>query len=96
MAIEGQIAAPIGNLTSLYQVPAHISAIMFYDKIIGLHLVLFISSVGINFAKGSEFESRWGQEFSFLHVVQTGSGAHPVSYPMGTGGSFPRVKAAVA
>jgi hypothetical protein len=26
---------------------------------------------------------------NFLHVVQTGSGGHPVSYPMGTGG-FPR------
>jgi hypothetical protein len=24
-----------------------------------------------------------------LHVVQTGSGVHPTSYPMGTGGSFP-------
>jgi hypothetical protein len=23
---------------------------------------------------------------SFLHVVQTGSGAHPASYPSGTGG----------
>jgi hypothetical protein len=42
--------------------------------------------------EGSEFESRWGQEFSLLHVVQTGSGAHPASYPMGTGGSFPGVK----
>jgi hypothetical protein len=30
-----------------------------------------------------------GQEFSLLHVIQTGSGAHPASYPMGTGGSFP-------
>jgi hypothetical protein len=29
-----------------------------------------------------------GQEFSLLHVVQTGSGAHLASYPMGTGGSF--------
>jgi hypothetical protein len=27
------------------------------------------------------------QEFSF-HVFQTSSGAHPVSYPMGTGDSF--------
>jgi hypothetical protein len=27
--------------------------------------------------------------FSLLHVVQTGSGAHPASYPMGTGGDFP-------
>jgi hypothetical protein len=26
--------------------------------------------------RGSEFESRWGQEFSLLHVVQTGSGVH--------------------
>jgi hypothetical protein len=42
--------------------------------------------------EGSELESQWGQEFSFLHVVQTGSGIHPTSYPMGTGGSFPGVK----
>jgi hypothetical protein len=26
--------------------------------------------------------------FSFWHCVQTGSGAHPASYPMGTRGSF--------
>jgi hypothetical protein len=44
--------------------------------------------------KGSEFESRWGQEFSLLHVVQTGSGVHPASYTMDTGGSFPGGKAA--
>jgi hypothetical protein len=35
--------------------------------------------------KESEFESRWVQEFSLLHVVQTGSWAHPASYPVGTG-----------
>jgi hypothetical protein len=29
-----------------------------------------------------------------LHVVQTGSGTHPASFPMGTGGSFPGVKRA--
>jgi hypothetical protein len=28
--------------------------------------------------------------FSLLHSVQTDSGAHPASYPMGTGGSFVR------
>jgi hypothetical protein len=27
--------------------------------------------------------------FSLHHRVQTGSGARPASYPMGTGGSFP-------
>jgi hypothetical protein len=40
----------------------------------------------------SEFECQWGQEFSLLHVVQTGSGVHPTSYTMGTGGSFPGAK----
>jgi hypothetical protein len=40
--------------------------------------------------EGPEFESRWVAEYSFLHVVQTGSGVHPASYPMGTGGLFPR------
>jgi hypothetical protein len=29
-----------------------------------------------------------GSQFSLFHIVQTGSGAHPVSYQMGTGGSF--------
>jgi hypothetical protein len=31
-----------------------------------------------------------------VHVVQTGSGVHPTSYPMDTGGSFPAGKAAGA
>jgi hypothetical protein len=35
-----------------------------------------------------------GQEFSLLHVIQIGSGAHPASYPMGIGSSFPGGKAA--
>jgi hypothetical protein len=37
-----------------------------------------------------------GSEFSLLHIVHTGSGAHPAYYPMGTRGSFPGVKAARA
>jgi hypothetical protein len=37
---------------------------------------------------GSEFQSRYGKDFSPLHVIQTSSEAHPASYPMGTGGSF--------
>jgi hypothetical protein len=37
-------------------------------------------------------ESRQGQEFSFLHVVQIGSGVHPISYPMANGGFSPGVK----
>jgi hypothetical protein len=34
--------------------------------------------------------------FSILHSVQTESEAHPVSYPLGTGGSFHEGKAAEA
>jgi hypothetical protein len=34
-----------------------------------------------------------GRVKNFLHAVQTGSGAHPASYPMGTGGAFPGVEA---
>jgi hypothetical protein len=40
--------------------------------------------------EGSEFEYWWDQEFALLHDVQTGSEVHPTSYPMGTGGLFPR------
>jgi hypothetical protein len=46
--------------------------------------------------EGSEFESRWGKEFSLLHAIHTGSGVHETSYQMGTGGSFPGCKAAWA
>jgi hypothetical protein len=38
----------------------------------------------------------WARHFSLLHSVQTGSGAHPASYPMGTGDFSSCVKAAVA
>jgi hypothetical protein len=33
------------------------------------------------------------EDFSSSPCVQTGSGAHPASYPMGTGGPFPSGKA---
>jgi hypothetical protein len=38
---------------------------------------------------GVEFESRWGQEFSFFYVVQNCSEAHPASYPMVPVGFLP-------
>jgi hypothetical protein len=34
-----------------------------------------------------------GRFKNFLHVVQTDSEVHPISYPMSTGGSFPGGKA---
>jgi hypothetical protein len=36
------------------------------------------------------------RSFSLHHRIQNDSGAHPASYPMGTGGSFPGGKAAGA
>jgi len=50
------------------------------------------SSIGIATRYGLDgprIESRWGVRFSA--PVQTGPGAHPVPYTMGTG-SFPGVK----
>jgi hypothetical protein len=47
--------------------------------------------------RGSRFRFPAGDgNFSLHHRVQTGSGAHPASYPMGTRGSFPGSKASEA
>jgi hypothetical protein len=35
----------------------------------------------------------WARDFSFFHSVQTSSGAHTVSYPMGNQSYFPGIKA---
>jgi hypothetical protein len=51
------------------------------------------SAVGIVIGYGLDDSDRSSiQEFLFLYVVQTGSGAHPASYPMGTGAVSPGVK----
>jgi hypothetical protein len=42
---------------------------------------------GFRFPAGAVF-------FSLRYRIQTGSGAHPASYPVGNGGSFPGGKAA--
>jgi hypothetical protein len=60
------------------------------------------SSVGI--ALGYELDDRGSRvrfsvgpgNFSPHHSMQNGCGAHPASYPTGTGGSFPGGKAAGA
>jgi hypothetical protein len=48
------------------------------------------SSVGIATRLSTGWTTRRGgsssQKFSLLHIVQTGSGVHPTSYKMGTGG----------
>jgi hypothetical protein len=60
------------------------------------------SSVGIALGYGLDDRgsrvrfSAGAGTFSLHHRVQTGSGAHPASYPMGTRGAFLGVKAAGA
>jgi len=72
-------------LVSMLALPLHFIYVMFI--IVGLD-----SSVGIATRYGLDgpgIESRWGARFSA--PIQTGHGAHPASYTMGTG-SFPGVK----
>jgi hypothetical protein len=52
------------------------------------------SVVGIGTGYALDYRRVVFREFSLLHAVQTGSGVHPTSYPMGTGGSFPGGKEA--
>jgi hypothetical protein len=44
--------------------------------------------------RGPSSSRNSGIKLSPLHVTQTGYGAHPASYPMGTGGLSPGGKAA--
>jgi hypothetical protein len=61
------------------------------DVDLRLRVVSIVTGYGL-VDQAVKFEYWKGQEFSLLHIVQTGSGAHPASYPMGSGGSFPGVK----
>jgi hypothetical protein len=60
------------------------------------------SSVGIVLGYGLDDQSSRVQflvragKFFLHHCIQSGSGAHPASYPMGARGSFPGDKAAGA
>jgi hypothetical protein len=51
-----------------------------------------VSDYGLD-GRAIEVRSPTGADFSSSLCVQTGSGAHPASYPVGTGGSFPGGKA---
>jgi hypothetical protein len=51
-----------------------------------------VSDYGLD-DRAIEVRSPTGSDFSSSPCVQTGCGAHPASYLMGTGGSFPGGKA---
>jgi hypothetical protein len=55
-----------------------------------------ISSARISSVPGDLYLSSFSGNFSVRYHIQTGSGAHPASYPVGTRGSFPGGKAAWA
>jgi hypothetical protein len=66
-----------------------------------LYFITSSSTIGIAIRYGLDGQGvgirvAAGVNFSPLHVVQTGSGAHPADYLMGTGGTFPGNKAAGA
>jgi hypothetical protein len=54
----------------------------------------FVSNQLLIMNEEYEFESRWCQESSLLHVVRVGSEIHTASYTMGEGEGFPQGKAA--
>jgi hypothetical protein len=65
--------------------PIYVFVIWYFVK--GREIFVIIFWIGVR------FPARVGN-FSHRHRVETGSGAHQVSYPMGIGGSFPGCKAA--
>jgi len=55
-----------------------------------------VSIVAIVWMTGVQFPARAVKGFFFFlcHTVQTTSGAHPASYPLGTGDAYPKGKVA--
>jgi hypothetical protein len=51
--------------------------------------------MGYESEAGVQFQAE-ARNFALLYGFQTSPEAHPAAYPMGTGGSFPRDKAAGA
>jgi hypothetical protein len=92
-------------LVVFYKFRFYLRLISLFLHIVKKLIILIIyksrdSSVGIALGCGLDDRgsmvrfSEGAGNFSLHHRVQDGSGAHPASYPVGTGGSFPGGKAA--
>jgi hypothetical protein len=79
----GTSKVPLG-LTLLQNVP--------FWGVEAAQLVYIVSDCGL-YDRAIEVRSPAEEDFSLASCVQTGSGAHPVFYPMGTGGPIPGDKA---
>jgi len=97
----GQYPQPLPSTSHSYDIPKNISISLYY-LLCGLRgecflrrfhtkllYAFFVSTIGVRFPAGAG-------NFSLNYRVQNGSEAHPASYLMGTGGSFPGGKAAGA
>jgi hypothetical protein len=74
-----------------------------YEKTVKFNSVNYKSLTKINMSRDSSVDIATsypldgrGTDSSILHSVQTDSGAHPASYPLGIEDSLPGVKAAGA
>jgi hypothetical protein len=74
-----------------------------HDSLLSIYFSSYIQAIGG--ISGAGIATGWtagvrfpagARDFSLLHSIHTASGAHPASYPMGTGGSFAGCKAAGA
>jgi hypothetical protein len=76
-------------IAGLYLVMYHYTLSESHDSSVGIVLGYRLDDMGsrVRFLAGA-------RSFSLHHHVQNGSGVHPVSYPMGTRGSFPGGKVA--
>jgi hypothetical protein len=69
----------------------------YFIIVISVINILYVVGIGAGYGlDGRSSICRRSKRFSLLDVIQTGSGTHPASYPVGTGGSFPASKAAGA
>jgi hypothetical protein len=85
MVFETLVCSPLNHLTRLIARENFIIVTILLDRINLDPVYLYIRwKIGV-----LVFDSWGAGNFSLLHRVQNGSGAHPVSYPMGTRGSFP-------
>jgi hypothetical protein len=90
------------NNESKYQLLLHTSALsqdIFQQNTFQPHGVIisgvifgYMLNVKTHGRKNSYLLTRCQEDFSSIPCVQIGSGAHPASYPMSTGGPFPWVK----
>jgi hypothetical protein len=101
----------VENMVSIYKTTCHYGLIFsmkmeagcFFKILVSIYKNVTSRDSAVGIATGYGLDDQgvggrvlWGQEISLLHVVQTSSGPHPISCPVGTEDSFLGGKAAEA